>query len=208
MSDVVMEDRPLPTGSIGALANGYWGMIALIVTEAALFVYLEFSYYYYAVQPHAGSWPPNGPPNIRLSLPNTLLLLASSFVVWWGERGTKRGMRLQQTVALTLGFLMGAAFVFIQGLEWEDQKFSLSSGSYGSLFFIVTGFHMAHVVVGLLLLAAVAVWSFAGYFGPARSAPVSIAAVYWHFVDAAWITVFFMFYLTPRLGLIWHAAPS
>ena len=50
-----MEDRPLPTGSIGALANGYWGMIALIVTEAALFVYLEFSYYYYAVQPHAAT---------------------------------------------------------------------------------------------------------------------------------------------------------
>jgi cytochrome c oxidase subunit III len=129
-------------------------------------------------------------------------------VVWWGERSTKRGLRLQQTGALTSGFLMGAAFVFIQGLEWENQKFSLSSGSYGSLFFIVTGFHMAHVVVGLLLLAAVAVWSFVGYFSPARSAPVSIAAIYWHFVDAVWITVFFMFYLTPRLGLIWHAAPS
>ena len=100
---------------------------------------------------------------------------------------------------------MGAAFVAIQGLEWENQTFSLSSSAYGSLFFIVTGFHMAHVVVGLLLLIAVAVWSFRGYFGPARSAPVSIVAIYWHFVDAVWVTVFFMFYLTPRLGLIWHA---
>lgn len=208
MRAVAVDNRPLPTGSIGALANGYWGMIGLIVTEAALFVYLEFSYYYYAVQPHAGSWPPDGTPSMRLSLPNTILLLASSFVVWWAERATKRGARLQQTAGLAVGFLMGAVFVAIQGLEWENQTSSLSSNSYGSLFFIITGFHMAHVVVGLLILAAVAVWSSGGYFGPARSAPVSIAAIYWHFVDAVWVTVFFMFYLTPRLGLIWHAGAT
>src|SRR5436189_2981275 len=145
---------------------------------------------------------------MRLSLPNTILLLASSFVVWWAERATKRGARLQQTAGLAVGFLMGTAFVAIQGLEWENQTFSVSSNSYGSLFFIITGFHMAHVVVGLLMLASVAVWSLGGYFGPARSAPVSIAAIYWHFVDAVWITVFFMFYLTPRLGLIWHAGAT
>jgi heme/copper-type cytochrome/quinol oxidase subunit 3 len=208
MSEISLEYRALPTGSIGALANGYWGMIGLIVTEAALFVYLEFSYYYYAVQPHAGRWPPVGPPSMRLSLPNTILLLASSLVVWWAERATKRGARFQQTGGLALAFLMGVAFVAIQGLEWEKQTFSLSSGPYGSLFFIVTGFHMAHVVVGLLMLAAVTLWSFGGYFGPARSAPVSITAIYWHFVDAVWVTVFFMFYVTPRLGLIWHAGST
>lgn len=114
---------------------------------------------------------------------------------------------MQQLSGLTLGFLMGVAFVVIQGLEWENKTFSLSSGPYGSLFFIITGFHMAHVVVGLLLLLAVIVWSSLGYFGPARSAPVSISAIYWHFVDAVWLTVFFMFYLTPHLGLIWHAGP-
>ncbi len=100
---------------------------------------------------------------------------------------------------------MGVAFLFIQGLEWESKTFALSSGPYGSLFFIITGFHMVHVVIGLLLLLAVTVWSFIGYFGPARSAPVSISAIYWHFVDAVWITVFFVFYLTLRLGLAWHA---
>lgn len=207
MSEVVLEQQALPTGSISTLGNGYWGMIGLIVTEAALFVYLEFSYYYYAAQPHTGRWPPDGIPSMRLSLPNTILLLASSVAVWWGEHGTKRGVRMQQLSGLALGFLMGVAFVVIQGLEWENKTFSLSSGPYGSLFFIITGFHMAHVVVGLLLLLAVIVWSSLGYFGPARSAPVSISAIYWHFVDAVWLTVFFMFYLTPHLGLIWHAGP-
>ncbi|MBV8908141.1 MAG: hypothetical protein JOZ20_04000, partial [Sphingomonas sp.] len=51
MSEIALENRPLPTGSIGKLANGYWGIICFILTEAALFIYLQFSYYYHAVQP-------------------------------------------------------------------------------------------------------------------------------------------------------------
>jgi cytochrome c oxidase subunit III len=155
MSEVALERRPLPVGSIGTLASGYWGMVCLILTEATLFVLLEFSYFYYAVQPHLGPWPPDGVPPIKLSLPNTILLLASSGLVWWGERGTKRGARGPQLTGLIIGFLMGVSFLTIQGFEWAAQSFSLSSGPYGSLFFTITGFHMAHVVVGLLALLAV-----------------------------------------------------
>ena len=144
-------------------------------------------------------------PSIGLALPNTILLLASSFVAWWGEHGTKHGRRSHQLLGLSIAFLMGAVFLGIQGLEWQNKTFGLTSGVYGSLFFTVTGFHMAHVVVGLFMLLAVTVWSFLGYFSPARSSYVSIAVIYWHFVDAVWITVFFTLYLTPRLGLLWGA---
>ncbi len=205
MNQVAVESRALPTGSIGALANGYWGMVGLILTEAALFVYLLFSYYYDAVQPHVASWPPDGNPDLSLSLPNTVLLLASSVAVWWGEHATRHGRRGSQLAGLLLGFLMGVGFVVVQLFEWKAKTFSLNSSVYGSLFFTITGFHMAHVLVGLAILLAVLVWSFLGYFGPIRSSPVSIGAIYWHFVDAVWITVFFTFYITPRLGLIWHA---
>ena len=205
MSELVLESRPLPTGSIGKLANGYWGIICFILTEATLFALLQFSYYYHAVQPHQGPWPPTGNPDIKLALPNTILLLASSVVVWWGEHGTKHGRRVHQLAGLGIGFLMGVAFLTIQGIEWQNKTFGLTSGPYASLFFTVTGFHMAHVAMGLFMLLAVTVWSFLSYFGPARSAPVSITAIYWHFVDAVWITVFFTLYLTPRLGLMWGA---
>jgi len=204
MSEVTFQARPLPVGSIGHQANGWWGMLGLILTEGALFAFLLFSYYYYAIQPHVGAWPPDGDPSLRLSGPNTVLLLASSAAVWWGERGAKRGALSHQLAGLIVGFLMGVGFVDVQVLEWQSKTFSLDSGPYGSLFFTITGFHMAHVVAGLLILLAVIVWSALGYFRPARSAPVSISAVYWHFVDAVWITVFFTFYLTPYLGLIWH----
>ena len=91
-------------------------------------------------------------------------------------------------------------FVAIQVFEWKSRSFSLSSHPYGSLYFTITGFHMAHVVVGLMILLALMVWEALGYFGPRRDAPPSLGAIYWHFVDAVWLAVFFTFYVTPHLG--------
>ena len=82
MTDVSRLD--LPVGSIGRHANGWWGMMMLIVTEGALFVYLLFAYYYAAVQ-HSRDWLPQDLPDFKLSLPDTIVLLLSSLVVWRGE---------------------------------------------------------------------------------------------------------------------------
>jgi cytochrome c oxidase subunit III len=199
MSDVSIRRRPLPVGIIGSHAGGWWGMVGLIITEAALFVYLLFSYYYFAIQPHAAPWPPEMP-DLKLAAPNTFILLLSSASVWWGERATRQGRRASQVLGLGIGLVLGIIFIIVQAVEWKSKSFSLASGSYGSLFFTVTGFHMAHVVVGVLILAAILLWSVLGYFGPVRSAPVTIGAMYWHFVDVAWLAVFFTFYITPYLG--------
>jgi cytochrome c oxidase subunit 3 len=64
----------------------------------------------------------------------------------------------------------------------------------------VTGFHLAHVIVGLLLLLALLVWAALGYFDRERHAPLTIGAIYWHFVDVVWLIVFSVLYLVPRLG--------
>ncbi len=209
MTEVEIERGPrLAVGSIGSLSNGYWGMVGLIATESALFLYLLFAYYYGAVQPREAPWPPGGNPSLWFSIPQTIILLISSAVVWWAERGTRRGVRWEQLTGLGLAFLIGAGFIVLEAFEWKSKNFTLSSGAYGSLLFTIGGFHLAHVVTGMLLLLAVAVWSFLGYFGPARSAPVSITAIYWHFVVAVWLAVFFTIYITPRLGLLWRAAQS
>jgi cytochrome c oxidase subunit III len=199
MSDVSIRRQPLPVGIIGSHSGGWWGMVGLILTEAGLFVYLLFSYYYFAIQPHAAPWPPEMPA-LKLSAPNTIILLLSSAAVWWGERSTRRGRRSSQLLGLGIGLLLGIIFIVVQAFEWKSKSFSLTSGPYGSLFFTVTGFHMAHVILGVLILAAILLWSALGYFGPVRSAPVTIGAMYWHFVDAVWLAVFFTFYITPYLG--------
>jgi len=200
MSIVSIPQRELPVGNVKSYAAGWWGMIAGIITEAALFAYLLFGYFYFAVQPHGALWPAEMP-TFKLAAPNTIILLISSLAVWIGERGAHEGARLKQTAGLGAAFLLGVIFVVVQIFEWKSKSFTINSSAYGSIFYIVTGFHMGHVVLGLVMLLPLTVWSAMGYFGPRRSAPVSIGAIYWHFVDAVWLTVFFCLYITPYLGL-------
>ena len=200
MTMVSTPSGNLSVGNVKTYAAGWWGMICGIITEASLFAYLLFGYFYFTVQPHTAPWPAEMP-TFKLAAPNTLILLVSSLAVWFGERGAHQGERGKQVAGLGIGFLLGAVFVGIQVLEWKSKSFSFNSGPYGSLFFIVTGFHMAHVALGLLLLLPLTIWAALGYFGPVRSAPVSIGAIYWHFVDAVWLVVFFSLYITPYLGL-------
>ena len=198
MVDVV-HARPLKVGSVDRRAFGWTGMLALIATEAALFVYLEFSYYYFAVQ-YGRTWLPDELPGFKLSGPETVILLASSVACWWGERALRRGRLGATLLGLGGGVVLGVVFLGLQLMEWFGKPFTIYSNSYASLYFTVTGFHMMHVVGGLVLLLVVMLWSALGYFDRERHSAVSIAVVYWHFVDAVWLTVFFTFYITPRLG--------
>ena len=198
MVEAALDQGELSVGSNGRNSAGWWGVLCLIATEAALFSYLLFSYYYLAVQ-YGPSWSPEPHPKLALALPNTVILLSSSVAVWWGERGLKRGRRGQHLVGYGLAIALGIIFVVVQLYEWKAKSFSIRSGAYGSLYFTVTGFHMLHVVVGLVVLAVVLGWSAMGYFTPRRCTPVLVSSAYWHFVDAVWIAVFSSFYLAPYL---------
>jgi heme/copper-type cytochrome/quinol oxidase subunit 3 len=180
------------------IRSGWFGMWWLVATEGALFGYLLFSYFYSLLQAD-GPWPPEGPPSLALALPNTFVLLASSVAVWIGERGLGRNRSMQALCGLLAAFVLGAVFVAVQLVEWSNKPFSLSSHLYGSFYFTITGFHMAHVFVGLLVLAALAFWTFRGRFDRGRREPVAIGALYWHFVDAVWLAVFTTFYVVPLL---------
>jgi cytochrome c oxidase subunit III len=188
----------LATGAVGTRTSGWWGMVMLIVTEAFLFAYLLFSYYYFALE-YGRAWLPDELPSFRLSGPDTAILIASSLAAWFGEHGLRHGSRIRAVIGLAAALVLGLVFVGIQWLEWSDKPFMPSSHSYGSLYFVVTGFHMAHVVAGLLILAALVLWTALGFFDRIRMAPVSIGVAYWHFVDVVWLTIFFTFYVTPRI---------
>ena len=115
----------------------------------------------------------------------------------WGERGIRADDRRQAMLGLGGAAAMGIAFIVLELIEWHGRPFSLSSRGYGSFFFTITGFHLAHVAVGVMGLAAVTVWSGLGYFGPRRHAHIANAVTYWHFVDIVWVFVFSAFYLAP-----------
>jgi cytochrome c oxidase subunit 3 len=202
MADHVPLRGKLPVGAIGTRASGWWAMLFVIFTEGSLFAYLLFSYYYLAAQPHLpGTFPEGGMPSLSLALPNTIILLLSSVAVAWAQAGVERDRKGQLMLGLAISLLLGITFLVVQYFEWAEKPFTLASSSYASLYFVITGFHMAHVVVGVFILVALLTWSALGYFDNVRFTHVHVGGIYWHFVDAVWIAVFFTFYITPLLGL-------
>jgi heme/copper-type cytochrome/quinol oxidase subunit 3 len=182
-----------------ARAPGFWGMMLLIATEASLFAYLLFSYFYLGSLA-TGPWPPGGPPSLKLVLPNTAILLISSGTMVWAERGIKRGDTTRLRIGLVATLLLGIVFLAIQGVEYSKQHFTPMTSAYGSLFFTITGFHGAHVAVGLLMIAVIAVRAFLGHFREGRHEAVTNVSWYWHFVDVVWLCVFTSLYLAPYVG--------
>ncbi len=197
MAEVLPLSQRLPIGSMSRRASGWWGMWCLIATEASLFAYLLFSYFYLASQSHGG-WLPEIP-RLRIALPNTIILIASSFVLRWGETGIRKGRRGRLLLGLGGAFVLGAVFSILQLLEWHSKKFGLSDNAYAASYFVTTGFHMAHVAGGLLVIATLFLWAVLGKFDAERHAAVSIGGLYWHFVDVVWLAVFTTFYLLPYL---------
>lgn len=181
---------------------GWWGMLLLIATEAALFAVLLASYFYIRFR-DAGPWPPEGMADPSLLVPAlmTVLLTASSVPAYLADRSVRRGdvERLQLYLGATL--VLGACFLGLQAWEYSDKAglFRPQTNTYGSLFYTITGLHGMHVVVGLVLLAWVLAWSFAGRYGRDRHLAVEVTSLYWHFVHIAWLAVFLSLYLSPRL---------
>lgn len=200
MADAVLA-RPgkLPVGPVGRHGIGYWGVGTLVATEAALFSYLLFSYFYLGATAPQG-WLLEPHPSLRLAAPNTLILLSSSGLAWLGERGILRRRRGQGLLGFGLAFILGAIFVSVQFLEWHAKSFQIGTSSYASLYFVTTAFHIAHVIIGLVVLAALFLWTALDYFSPRRRLTVSAGVLYWHFVDVVWLFVFTTYYVTPYLG--------
>src|ERR1700739_1329266 len=103
--------QKLPIGAMDTRASGWWAMIFTVFTEASLFVYLLFSYYYLAVQPHApGTFPEGGSPPLGIASANTAILLASSVAVGWSQFSIEHNKKWRLVVGLGLGAMLGLIF--------------------------------------------------------------------------------------------------
>jgi heme/copper-type cytochrome/quinol oxidase subunit 3 len=196
MSEALVRERsprrsPEPT-------TGTMGMLLFILTEATLFATFLVSYFFLRFQ-STPRWPPEGIETPTLLLPSimTVILLSSSVPMHIADAGIRRGSRLRLRLGLLASFVLGATFLGLQAVEYVEKlrEFTPQTNAYGSLFFMITGFHGAHVAVGLLLNLWVQIQAGRGFYGPDRHLTVRNVALYWHFVDAVWIAIFSSLYL-------------
>lgn len=179
------------------------GMCIFLCSEALLFSGLITAYL--VLRQAAGSWPPDFGDGIELPpMPklltgiNTVILVSSSFVYHFAEVAVKKGK--SGAGWMLLAALMGATFVGVQCIEWtelyHEGLWFNKGGVYGSTFFTLTGFHGAHVIIGVLLI----LWCFflqvtKGTFTAKRHVALANVGLYWHFVDVVWVLLYTILYL-------------
>ena len=178
--------------------RGWYAMWCVISTEFMLFVCMFGAYYYLGTNKYR--WAEEMPPKLRYPLTLLAILLASSFVLKWGETRVKEKNFGAARTALWVTVLIGLVFLGLQAFEYVDHWKELTpySDSYGSIFYAITTLHAAHVIVGLLMLCYVGIFP---RYGETRGSPHRIyatVALYWHFVDFVWIFIVLLLYVIPN----------
>ena len=150
-----------------------------------------------------GHWPPDGVEVFNpwhLPLLNTVILLTSGATVTWAHHALRENKRGGLIWGLVLTVVLGVAFTCIQAYEYAHAGFGFTDGIYSSTFFMATGFHGAHVIIGSIFLMVCLGRSLAGHFKPDHHFGFEAAAWYWHFVDVVWLFLFFAIYWWGGLG--------
>ena len=150
-----------------------------------------------------GHWPPDGVEVFNpwhLPLLNTVILLTSGATVTWAHHALRENKRGGLIWGLVLTVVLGVAFTCIQAYEYAHAGFGFADGIYSSTFFMATGFHGAHVIIGSIFLMVCLGRSLAGHFKPDHHFGFEAAAWYWHFVDVVWLFLFFAIYWWGGLG--------
>jgi len=177
------------------------GIILFIISEILFFFAFFWSYFYFSFNPTvaiAMSWPPVGLEIINpfdLPLFNTILLLTSGFTVTWSHHAILARNRFEATVSLLITILLGALFLETQLLEYKSAPFSISDSVYGSIFYLMTGFHGFHVLIGTCFLFVCLIRLLFNHFSLQHHIGFEAAAWYWHFVDVVWLLLFFVVYI-------------
>ena len=198
--DISREGRLLGLHSQIVELGLRWGIILFIISEVFFFVSFFWAYFQRRLSPNVeiGScWPPAGikPFNpFGVPLLNRIILLSSGVSVTWAHHSFIESNHSRSVAGLALTILLGVYFTALQGLEYWEASFSIRDRSYGSTFFIATGFHGLHVIVGTLFLRATFARILRGALRHEHHFGFEAAAWYWHFVDVVWLFLYVTIY--------------
>ncbi len=186
-----------------------YGMILFIASEVMFFVAWFWAYFSSALFPtdvhqvardalFGGVWPPKGIETFNpwhLPLLNTLILLTSGTTVTWAHHALLHDDRKGLKLGLILTIALGVTFTCVQAYEYMHAPFHYAGHIYGATFFMATGFHGAHVIIGSIFLTVCLIRAYAGQFSSKQHLGFEFAAWYWHFVDVVWLFLFACIYV-------------
>ncbi|NJM71281.1 MAG: heme-copper oxidase subunit III [Scytonema sp. RU_4_4] len=175
--------------------NKMFGFVVFLLSESVIF--LSFFTGYIVYKTTTPDWLPPGVSGLEIKDPaiNTVVLVASSFVIYLAERALVRDNLNQFRLFLLATMAMGTYFLVGQAIEWNHLAFGFTTGVFGGTFYLLTGFHGLHVLTGIILQMIIFARSFipgnydSSHFG------VNSTSLFWHFVDVIWIILFVLIYI-------------
>jgi len=177
-----------------------YGMILFIVSEVMFFLAFFWAFFHSSLAPTidvGAVWPPKGIEVLdawHIPLLNTVILLSSGATVTWTHHAILAGLRQQAIISLVLTLILGVAFTGFQVVEYFEAPFNLNDGIYGSCFFMATGFHGFHILIGSIFLLVCLGRIMLNHFNKYHHFGFEAAALYWHFVDVVWLFLFVCIY--------------
>jgi len=179
--------------------RGTVGMACLIIAEAAIFTIFVVAYLYYVGKSLRGPTPREV---LEAPIFFTICLLSSSFTIHFAGKALERGARGAFVALWLMTIVLGGAFLFGTGQEWHrliyEHGLTISTNLFGTTYYSLVGLHAFHVIVGLVLMAIVALFTIVGYVGREHSPRIGVLSLYWHFVDVVWVVVFTVVYVIGR----------
>jgi cytochrome c oxidase subunit 3 len=181
-----------------------WGIILFITSEVLFFFSFFWAFFHSSLSPTREIgllWPPIGvsPFNaLQVPLLNTIILLSSGVTVTWAHHSLIENNHSQTFQGLLLTIILGIYFTILQGLEYWEASFSISDSVYGATFFVATGFHGLHVLIGTTFLVVCLLRHNKCQFSSSHHFGFEAAAWYWHFVDVVWLFLYIRIYWWGR----------
>ena len=199
-SDIILESTFEGHHTKAVLQGLRYGMLLFILSEVMFFFSFFLSFFHFSIAPNVAIgcvWPPIGIQTLDpwlVPFLNTVILLSSGVTITWAHKALLGGFRDIVTKGMTYTIVLGIIFTGFQAFEYKTSNFSINDSVYGSIFYMATGFHGFHVLVGTLFILFSLLRHTKYHFTVEQHFGFEAAAWYWHFVDVVWLFLFASIY--------------
>jgi heme/copper-type cytochrome/quinol oxidase subunit 3 len=196
-ADKALDVSGLPTYAYGHRSLLWWATAGLIAIESTAFALAAFTHMY--VRATVDVWPPSPPPDLLWGTINLAIMLASLLPNHWTKHVAEQEDRRRARIGMVVCLLFAAAFLAVRALEFTTLNARWDTNAYGSAVWMLLGLHTLHLVTDFYDSAVLTVLTFTGPWEGKRFVDLSENAMYWYFVVIAWLPIYALIYLAPRV---------